>query len=236
MNLQQIEKAVFRTDGWLDIHHIFKTIQGEGPFAGTPAIFIRLAGCNLQCPLCDTDYTSHRTLLDPLQVAVQVNDIAGAIKLVVITGGEPLRQNIVPVVERLIEHRFNVQVETNGTLWIPELPVQHENFSIVCSPKTPRLNLDLVEHLIAFKYILHADYIDPEDGLPTISLGLNNPTKVARPPEEIYGYDFDGLVYVQPVDVGDPKENKRHLDAAIKSCMKYNYTLCLQTQKIIGLE
>src|SRR3954467_9071958 len=48
-----------RSDGnSLSIHSIFYTLQGEGPYSGCPAVFMRLAGCNLQCPGCDTDYTS----------------------------------------------------------------------------------------------------------------------------------------------------------------------------------
>lgn len=51
-----IRKQVLRDDGALYISGIFATIQGEGPLTGTPAIFIRLSGCNLQCGFCDTDF------------------------------------------------------------------------------------------------------------------------------------------------------------------------------------
>ena len=57
INSQAIEKSAHYTTRSYDVHSIFPTIQGEGPFVGQPAIFIRLAGCNLQCPACDTDYT-----------------------------------------------------------------------------------------------------------------------------------------------------------------------------------
>ena len=60
MNLQPIEKRTKSADGLLSLHSIFHTIQGEGPFCGTPSVFVRLAGCNLQCPACDTDYTQGR--------------------------------------------------------------------------------------------------------------------------------------------------------------------------------
>ena len=52
LNVQPPEKQVSRSDGFLDVVSVFKTIQGEGPFAGTPAIFVRTAGCNLFCPNC----------------------------------------------------------------------------------------------------------------------------------------------------------------------------------------
>ena len=51
-NTQEPEKI--DRDRHLDVHSIFHTIQGEGPYCGHPAVFIRLAGCNLQCPGCDT--------------------------------------------------------------------------------------------------------------------------------------------------------------------------------------
>jgi len=52
------------SDGlYLEVQDIFSTIQGEGPFAGKPAVFLRLAGCNLRCFFCDTDFESRRTTL-----------------------------------------------------------------------------------------------------------------------------------------------------------------------------
>jgi len=65
-------------------------------------------------------------------------------------------------------------------------------------------------------------------------LGLKSHDRVARPPEN--GYDPEGFVYVQPRDDKEILENARNLKAAIDSCMKFGYTLSLQTQKIIGLE
>ena len=62
-NQQLADKPVLNETGLsLQVNSIFYTIQGEGPFAGRPAIFIRLAGCNLQCPGCDTEYTKRQTM------------------------------------------------------------------------------------------------------------------------------------------------------------------------------
>src|SRR3954467_4569819 len=239
MNLQIAEKQALEPNGLVDIHHAFPTIQGEGPFVGCPSVFIRLAGCNLQCPHCDTDYTSARGMHGPKHVLDLVESFTkkvkyNGIKLVVITGGEPLRQNIVPAVNMLLDNNYHVQIETNGTLFLPGLPVGNEYFSIVCSPKTPSLNPILTKYIEYYKYILDADHIDPTDGLPTFSLGLKSHDRVARPPEN--GYDPEGFIYVQPRDDKEILENARNLKAAIDSCMKFGYTLSLQTQKIIGLE
>ena len=93
INIQPIEKIEHYgvpDDGGLDVHSIFPTIQGEGPFVGQPAIFIRLAGCNLQCPLCDTEYTEGRIRLSvPVIFDAVQEHIRLFAPLIVITGGEP---------------------------------------------------------------------------------------------------------------------------------------------------
>lgn len=234
MNTQPIMKAFHREDGRLETHHMFATIQGEGPFAGTPAVFIRLYGCNLQCPECDTDYTSSSFTADQNFFLDELAEMSSPSKLVVISGGEPFRQNLTPLVRGLVNNGYTVQVETNGTL--PPSPGLEEFVSagkafVVCSPKAGKLNKDLVPLLCALKYVLHADSVRSEDGLPIRALGHPASPFVARPPE-----DFNGVVYVQPIDVQDPVENQRHLEAAIKSCLQFGYTLCLQTHKIINVE
>lgn len=241
MNLQQIEKQHLRTDGNVEIFKIFKTIQGEGPFAGSPAIFIRMAGCNLQCPGCDTDYTSFRNVWDPDQVSEILKDIHGEHdNLVVITGGEPFRQNIAPMVNRILDDGYSAQLETNGTLYIPDLNYDHENLSIVCSPKTPKLNEQLEKEITFYKYILHADFVDPEDGLPTRALLHTAAPRVARPRSDVFDWeDYGRMIYVQPYDDFEENHfvaNSRHTQAALKSCMKYGYTLSLQMHKLLGLE
>ena len=166
----------------LDVQHIFRTIQGEGPYAGVPAVFIRLGGCNLACAFCDTEFENFHAMavkeimaqvyksssscakaqdlrqselaLDP---AVKPQDDKRAINLIVITGGEPLRQPIAKLCEALIAEGFRVQIETNGTLW-RELPDEVE---IVCSPKNAGqgympVRPDLRARVNAFKFIVSA--------------------------------------------------------------------------------
>lgn len=232
MNKQPIEKGIHR-DGLLELVSIFRTIQGEGPFAGTPAVFVRLAGCNLQCPLCDTDYTSGRYQATPEHVLEKIVAEAVKTRFVVITGGEPFRQNIVPLCKLLLSRGYRVQIETNGTLFNPGLIefAGNTRFSIVCSPKAGKVTASLEPFITAYKYVISADAMSTEDGLPLKALGHPANPHVARP-----HIGFTGPVYVQPVDMKIESENQRHLDAAIRSCMKYGYTLCLQIHKIIGLE
>ncbi len=214
----------------LAVHHIFPTIQGEGPFAGRPAIFVRLHGCNLQCSFCDTDYTSQLHQMSPEEIVSTALNLLGAKRgrpLVVITGGEPFRQKLGPTVMALSNY-FDVQIETNGTIEPdPEFP--YALATIVCSPKTPRINPILAAHVTAYKYVLDVHHVDPRDGLPAGTLGKYNET--ARPPE-----GWRGDIYLQPLDVQDEVINRHHTQAVVHSCMQYGYRLCLQTHKIAGLE
>jgi 7-carboxy-7-deazaguanine synthase len=83
----------------LAVESIFYTIQGEGPFAGMPSLFIRLAGCNLACHFCDTQFETQAD--NPQDWEIVANRILAfpihQRRLVVVTGGEPMRQNWAPL-------------------------------------------------------------------------------------------------------------------------------------------
>lgn len=234
MNIQPIEKREIRADGVLSVHSIFRTIQGEGPFTGYPAIFVRLWGCNLQCPGCDTEYSSKRTEFGPKELLQQIRDqnvFAPMPKLVVITGGEPFRQNISPFVGELLNFGLMVQVETNGTLPPPPgFPIA--GVTTVVSPKAGSVHPVIAELANAYKYVMSHKSVHPADGLPKIVLGLgvHESKVVARPTRK-------GVrVYLQPEDSGDPTENALNLKACIDSCMMHNHILQLQVHKLIGME
>lgn len=245
MNTQPKEKQDLKKDT-LDVVKVWKTIQGEGPFAGRPAIFIRLAGCNLQCKLCDTDYTSQRSKMTMEEVYKLVKTVDDKIDLIVITGGEPFRQNICGLLEHFqrkdvhlfARHTFTFQIETNGTLPLCEPddePFMHSlcrmgTLHIVCSPKTPTLNPKLEKWITNYKYILDHKHVCPKDGLPTSVLG--EAIRPARPQDGFLKHH----VYVQPQDDGDTVKNASNLDAALKTCLQFKYTLSLQLHKQLGVE
>lgn len=209
----------------LDVAEIFDTIQGEGPFAGTPATFIRMAGCNLQCPLCDTDYTSNRKMMGVEEIVAQC-----ARNLVVITGGEPFRQDLRILLNNLTFCENRVQIETNGTLYPDNVESLFEEVWVVCSPKTPKIDENWGYNIAAYKYILKAGEVDPTDGLPTRSLDYPSVGSPARPPQ---GYIGD--IFVQPLDQQNEELNEANTQAAVKSCLEHGYRLCLQMHKIVGL-
>ena len=229
LNKQLPEKFTNSSD-MLDVVDVFRTIQGEGPLSGRPATFIRLAGCNLQCPWCDTDYTSKRKLMDIDEVVDNVLATTEPGRAVVLTGGEPLRQKAtIGLCNELTYENYRVQIETNGTL---PLDIGMERLEmdvwVVISPKTGRVHASLFDHpLVAMKYVLDADNVG-DDGLPEHVLGMESRT--ARPP-----LGFKGDVFLQPADHHDLDINQRHIDAVVQSCMKHGYRLCLQTHKIVGL-
>lgn len=213
----------------------FLTIQGEGPYAGMPAVFVRFAGCNLQCPLCDTIYTGpeerHWTIE---RVSQEVDRLKAG--LVVITGGEPMRQSII---ERLVDHLLAdgliVQIETNGTVY-RALPFHMNKLTVVCSPKAALINKSFADtgadRFLVYKYVMAYNAVDIHDGLPTTVLG--KALKPARP-DQMTLINHPERIYLQPEDVKDSKINEQNRNAVVNSCMKYGYRCCLQMHKILGL-
>lgn len=208
----------------LEVKHIFPTLQGEGPYTGHPSVFIRLGGCNLACHFCDTSFEdfSKSGLPDIVDTVrrMAMNDEGGRIRhLVVITGGEPLRQNIAPLCEALIAEGFKVQIETNGTLW-RELP---DGVDIVCSPKNTGqgympVREDLLPRVGAFKFIISRD-----------DARYNHVGAV--------GQDrYHTPVYVQPMDEYDVDKNEANRAYAVELAARHGYILSLQTHKILGIE
>lgn len=235
VNQQTPIKADRRDDGSLLVHSIFFTIQGEGPNVGQPSVFVRLAGCNLQCPGCDTEYTSGPfvTRMDPIVLTRHIDKISQDCiqkPLIVITGGEPLRQNLVPLINRLFAWHYRVQIETNGTLGIDKDALSDNArylLEIVCSPKTNKVVESLHEFIIAYKYVVNEGQI-ADDGMPETVLGLT-----CRPARPHIGYHKK--IYIQPADENNSILNHCNLNAAIQVCKTFGHTLCLQTHKLIGL-
>ena len=233
-NSQLPEPRDHRRDGSVEVHSIFATIQGEGPFTGRPAIFVRLAGCNLQCPGCDTEYTATRKRMHPAEIYRGVQEAADLANnratLVVVTGGEPFRQNIYPMIDALEAEGFTVQVETNGSMKI-DLDELSDDTVIVCSPKTSKLHPSLRTVVSAYKYVVTDGNLCPEDGLPLQALGHPATPKLARPE---HGSAVN--ILVQPRDEQDEISNARNLEATLLTACNHNYTVQLQIHKLLKVE
>ena len=116
----------------IKVSEIFTSFQGEGPYVGTPATFLRLYGCNLNCEWCDTDISTYEMLsVDDVAEILITQMEFNNIETLIITGGEPTLQ--MEEVKRLIKELpddIKIQMETNGSLfeYIPEV-------EFVISPK-----------------------------------------------------------------------------------------------------
>ena len=114
---------------------IYKSIQGESSFAGVPCIFVRLAGCNLRCAWCDSEYTfTGGYKLTEDEVVAEVEKLA-PVKLVEFTGGEPLLQEreLVPLMSRLLELGYELMVETSGERPLERVPrAVHKIVDVKC--------------------------------------------------------------------------------------------------------
>lgn len=239
-NAQPIQKLDLNPDPL--VHSIFPTIQGEGPFCGQRCVFVRLAGCNLQCPFCDTEYLRGATIMRVAEVVKAVKAASKA-KLVVITGGEPFRQPnaFADLVWALCDDGYSVQVETNGALPVPQKVMDLVNIScnpqhrpglyIVCSPKTSTIQPSVAHLASCLKYVAAADDIDPLDGLPNVALGNPVKTRLARPPAGWYR-----PIYLQPADVQCRDTNARNTRAVVDYAQQHGYIVQVQVHKILNVK
>ena len=157
----------------LFVTSMFFTLQGEGPYAGQPALFIRLAKCNLDCSFCDTffddgdwmtfdqieakmyeticDYWNNKSTIAPSWAVSAAGGPTFPGVVLVMTGGEPLLQeNISEFMERQLNYFKAVQVESNG---IPDTVVP-EGVTLVCSPKCMEKDGKAVKYYTPSKTIL----------------------------------------------------------------------------------
>jgi 7-carboxy-7-deazaguanine synthase len=98
------------------VTEIFYSIQGESSHAGRPCVFVRLAGCNLRCRWCDSEYTftgGDKISMDDVMACVR----GYGCRLVEITGGEPLSQSeAFELVTQLCDENYEVLIETSGSI------------------------------------------------------------------------------------------------------------------------
>lgn len=225
----------------LTVQEVFRTIQGEGPSVGTPATFVRLWGCHLRCYFCDTDFESNAQRMTVHDVLAHCMD---GPRLVVLTGGEPMRQNIVPLVEQLIRQNYFVQIETAGSFAFAEAFYSHlpAALSIIVSPKTAHVDEMLAHQATAFKYVVSArEMMSPEDGLPVVDYQreqhtgqpkTGTPRKLARPK---WMHERPHDIFVQPMDENDKAQNAANVMWCVRLAQMYGYRLSLQTHKLLGL-
>lgn len=189
----------------LQLAEIFYSIQGEGAYAGTPAVFVRLAGCNLACDFCDTDY-SLKFLASVDEVVARVRAAGGSCPMVVLTGGEPLAQSeATALIDALRSDGRRVHVESNGTI-AADLP---PDVWLCVSPKE-RLNARMARRADEVKLIVDK-----------------------RVPTEWLEMFADKTVLLLQPEGNKPKNVALALDYAKQHPERFR--LSLQTHKFIGV-
>lgn len=215
------------------INEIFYSIQGEGALAGTPAHFIRFAGCNLTCHWCDTNF-SVTTKMHVKDIVKILNSVPNSGNLVVLTGGEPTLQNLAPLTAALIMDGYRIQIETNGTM-LDRIP--NEVDWITVSPKPydyKRLERDKIPRV--------SGYIHPwpERRQPPILIGDEikvvmypgcNPSRYKNP-SRINDFLFHHW-FVQPCTLNG-QMNLEHTIQFVKE--NPTWKLSLQTQKFVNIK
>ena len=202
----------------LKIVEVFASIQGEGLRQGEPTIFIRLTGCDLRCSFCDTKYawTGGRTA-DVPRILERVRSLRKRFPAAwaCLTGGEPLLQDIAPLVRSLKKDGLKVQVETNGRTFRP-LTADW----LTVSPKPPRYACrpQLIKRAREVKLVVSR----------TLTLGT-----IARVRRE---FPRTAPLLLQPESnaAWSRAKARRLLDRAVRAGLE-NMRYSLQLHKILGL-
>ena len=219
------------------INEIFESIQGEGAHTGVPSIFVRLQGCPVGCPWCDTKHTwhlnadlektaeqvmaetqesEHYFVLDVEELLALFKQHNYQAKHIVLTGGEPCMYDLRPLTETLDGLDYSCQIETSGTYQV----LAHDNTWVTVSPKIAmpggyKVRADAMQRANEIKHaIAMQKHIDALDELMQNTLAGNQP-----------------LIYLQPIS-----QQKRATELAIQTCIARNWRLSLQTHKFIGIE
>jgi 7-carboxy-7-deazaguanine synthase len=131
---------------------LYKSVQGESSFAGLPCIFVRLAGCNLRCAWCDSEYTfSGGKPFSEDEIVAQIEALAPC-TLIEFTGGEPMLQakELLPLMQRLLAQGYTLMIETSGERPLSEVPkAVHKIVDVKCPGAGAAANSFRLENLEA---------------------------------------------------------------------------------------
>lgn len=241
----------YTSQGLLLVTSVFATVQGEGPFSGHRAVFVRLGGCNYGgkgvtspgCVWCDTYFAVDKaTPMTHEQLYDEINRIhpgpSMGRKLVVVTGGEPLLQpGICDFIEKA-DKEFYFQIETNGT---QQKYPKSVGCYVVVSPKVPQrvgtqnagvyppVNRATLEAANCFKFIVSADPKSPYHNVPDYVKQLHPDVPVYVSPMAVYKRPPHGVPSIWDHTLYDQRacaDNTRH---AFKLAQEHGYIVSLQT-------
>ncbi len=164
----------------LRLIELYRSVQGESSFAGVPCIFVRLAGCNLRCSWCDSEYTFTGSQPFTNDEIIREIESLQPCRLIEFTGGEPMLQarELLPLMERLLTAGYELMIETSGERPLADVPkAVHKIVDVKCPGSgmahTFRLdNLDALTSNDEVKFVLldRADYEFARDFIRTHDL------------------------------------------------------------------
>ncbi|WP_258808492.1 7-carboxy-7-deazaguanine synthase QueE [Pseudidiomarina sp. CB1] len=219
------------------INELFETIQGEGFYTGTPAIFLRLQGCPVGCPWCDTQHTWEKSAADKVELAtllakssasaqwaeLTAAEILAAFKQqgfqakhVVITGGEPAMYDLRELAQVLEAAGYRLQIETSGTFalqvsaatWVTVSPKLDMPGGFLVRPDCMK-RANEIKHPVAMQK--HIDALD-------------NLLAQCPPADNV-------IIALQPIS-----QRSRATELAIKTCIERNWRLSVQLHKYLHIE
>jgi len=240
------------------VSSIFRTIQGEGKWAGYPAVFIRLAGCNfgsksVACNSCDTSFQLDKStaytatdLFKAIEAHRQPNDI------LVFTGGEPtLQHNLLDLIQIYVSQSHTpplMQIETNGTQpsFFNKAKERHlVNYIRTCvSPKAlikankyAKPSPIVLKFTDFLKFVITSDetsahHTVPDWGLELAAKGM----RVYVSPTAVYNKPYAGEVSsIWDSDLVNKDETSKNYAYAAKYALEHNLLLSLQTHLFVGI-
>lgn len=218
----------------LPVNDVFETIQGEATYTGMPSVFVRLQGCPVGCPWCDTKHTwelneSDRTAPEtvfqkgtasPAWAELSPDDLVAELQSryrarhIVITGGEPALHDLGPLTTLLFAAGYTVQVETSGTHWLE------------CDPRTwitvsPKLNMP-------GGFGVRQDMLDRASEIK-MPCGKAKDIEAAADIKRLATRPID--VWLQPLSMS-PKATS----LCVEACIEHGFRLSLQTHQYAGLK
>ena len=173
----------------MKINEIFYSIQGEGKWMGLLNIFIRTTGCNLRCSFCDTKYAYNQGKEKSISEIIKEISQYKTNKIC-LTGGEPLLQkDIYDLLTNLFEKKYNILIETNGSIDISPL-LKYNDLIISLDVKCPSSKMSDKNLFLNIEKLRKKDQI---------KFVISDKSDYEYAKDVIKKYEPNGIIYIQPV-------------------------------------